>query len=82
MAFPLGVLLTAAWQHRPKCYASSVPVIRVIVRTSGVGGWVHWAFIAVYVQEAVVPLGIHVNRQHDDVNRASEVHSLFRIEEH
>jgi hypothetical protein len=40
------------------------------------------AFIAVYVPEAVVPLGIHVNPQHDDVNRASEVHSLFRIEEH
>ena len=41
-----------------------------------------WAFIAVYVSEAVVPLGIHVNRQYDDVNRAREVHSLFRIEEH
>jgi hypothetical protein len=41
-----------------------------------------WAFIAVCVPEAVVPLGIHVNRQHGDVNRASEVHSLFRIEEH
>lgn len=41
-----------------------------------------WAFIAADVPEAVVPLGIHVNPQHDDVNSASEVHSLFRIEEH
>ena len=41
-----------------------------------------WAFIAVYVPEAVVPLGIRVNCQRDDVNRASEVHSLFRIGEH
>ena len=41
-----------------------------------------WAFIAADVPEAVVPLGIFVNRQQDDVNRASEGHSLFRIEEH
>jgi hypothetical protein len=43
---------------------------------------VTWTLIAVFVPEAVVSLGIHVNRQHNDVNRASEVHSLFRIEEH
>ena len=39
-------------------------------------------FIAVHSREAVVPLGINVNRPHDDDNRASEVHSLFRMEEH
>ena len=41
-----------------------------------------WAFIAVCVPEAVVPLGIHVHRPHGAVTLASEVQSLFRIEEH
>jgi hypothetical protein len=31
---------------------------------------------------AVARIGVRVNRQHTDVNRASEVHSLFRFEEY
>jgi hypothetical protein len=30
----------------------------------------------------VARTGMRVNRQHKDVNRASQVHSLFRIEEY
>ena len=30
----------------------------------------------------VVRTGVRLNRQHVDANRASEVHSLFRIEEY
>jgi len=39
-----------------------------------------WDRILIFLE--VGRTGMRVNRRHKDVNRASEVHSLFRVEEY